>query len=69
MEEKHIELDKLGEELVTHIQEEERKKIFELIQEFDWANVWIQRSPYDKTRWEGFREENLIDYLKERIYG
>jgi hypothetical protein len=35
MEEKHIELDKLGEELVTHIQEEEREKIFELIQEFD----------------------------------
>jgi predicted glycosyltransferase len=69
MEEKYIELDRLGEELVTQIQEEEREKIFELIKDYYWHNVWIHLDPYDKTRWESFIEDHLIDYLKERLYG
>jgi hypothetical protein len=64
-----IELDKLGEQLVAEIKEQERERIFELIQEFDWSNVWIQKASYDKTRWEGFREDNLLDYLKKSLYG
>lgn len=69
MDKRDVELDKLGEELVAQIQEEERERIFELIEEFDWGNVWLHKAPYDKTRWEGFREDHLLDYLKERIYG
>jgi hypothetical protein len=61
--------DNSGEEIIPRIQEKEREKIFKLIQEFDWDNVWIHRSPYDTTKWEGFREDHLLDYLKERLYG